>query len=525
MSSSLASRFHHLFSSSMVMRKGRGDSSIRLPLQACDARGSVIFSSLITHSKPFRSVQEVSQMGPEQESSSQQQVEVQALSAPRVHGEDVPLVHPSHHLCGEQHARRRLFMGPGSLHEPMNKRFTREVEHAASETFLVTHLTFKLLRFLGLGYKWMIKFAALMAYTTCLLPGFLQVAWFYLMSTSVHRSIVYGEQPRNRLDVYLPPEMVSVPLAQAKEREGEEGSGLSAQTNGGEGEGEGEGEGKPRERRPVVVFVTGGAWIIGYKAWGALLGRTLSERGVVVACLDYRNFPQGRINDMVDDVTTGIGWVLNNARVMGGDPSLVFLVGQSAGAHLGMLSILRQAICEATTGAENLLWRSSDLRGFVGLSGPYDIVNLVEHFHKRGLYRRIFLPLMEGKDQVHLHSPSDIVRNSVFRRNGYSAASFFPPVTLLHGTEDASVPCTVTTEFADTLQSIGVHARTRLYPGKTHTDPIIEDPMRGGEDELVEDILQIVYEGKEQNVAQLSIRRRCMVPDILLRLARFFSPF
>ena len=38
----------------------------------------------------------------------------------------------------------------------------------------------------------------------------------------------------------------------------------------------------------------GGAWTIGYKAWGALLARRLSQQGVLVACLDYRNFPQVR---------------------------------------------------------------------------------------------------------------------------------------------------------------------------------------------------------------------------------------
>jgi prenylcysteine alpha-carboxyl methylesterase len=43
---------------------------------------------------------------------------------------------------------------------------------------------------------------------------------------------------------------------------------------------------------PVVVFVTGGAWTIGYKAWGALFARRLSQLGIIVASLDYRNFPQ-----------------------------------------------------------------------------------------------------------------------------------------------------------------------------------------------------------------------------------------
>ena len=36
----------------------------------------------------------------------------------------------------------------------------------------------------------------------------------------------------------------------------------------------------------------GGAWTIGYKAWGSLLGRRLSKHGCLVCCLDYRNFPQ-----------------------------------------------------------------------------------------------------------------------------------------------------------------------------------------------------------------------------------------
>ena len=44
--------------------------------------------------------------------------------------------------------------------------------------------------------------------------------------------------------------------------------------------------------RSSWVWAPGGAWTIGYKAWGSLLARRLSKQGVVVACLDYRNFPQ-----------------------------------------------------------------------------------------------------------------------------------------------------------------------------------------------------------------------------------------
>ncbi|KAJ6838715.1 putative isoprenylcysteine alpha-carbonyl methylesterase ICMEL1 [Iris pallida] len=161
--------------------------------------------------------------------------------------------------------------------------FRRDVGHAAAETFLLTRLTLILLRYLGLGYRWITKFLALDCYAMFLMPGLLQVGCYYFFSSQVRRSVVYGNQPRNRLDLYLPEDM--------------------------------------NEPKPVVAFVTGGAWIIGYKAWGTLLGRRLAERGVIVACIDYRNFPQGTISDMVKDVSQGISFVCNNIASYGGDPS------------------------------------------------------------------------------------------------------------------------------------------------------------------------------------------------------------
>ena len=108
----------------------------------------------------------------------------------------------------------------------------------------------------------------------------------------------------------------------------------------------------PRERhenggsgggRPVIVFVTGGMWIIGYKAWGALLAQSLMKQGFIVASLDYRNFPQGTVGEMIQDVGCGIGWVVKRAVALGGDPRRIVVVGQSAGAHLSATAILRQA--------------------------------------------------------------------------------------------------------------------------------------------------------------------------------------
>ena len=105
------------------------------------------------------------------------------------------------------------------------------------------------------------------------------------------------------------------------------------------------------------MATTGGAWTIGYKAWGALLGRRLSEGGILVASMDYRNFPQvmslpsqplsklmqGSCQDMLEDVNNGIAWVLRCIHRFGGDPKKVYLCGQSAGGHLTATAMLTQA--------------------------------------------------------------------------------------------------------------------------------------------------------------------------------------
>ena len=108
------------------------------------------------------------------------------------------------------------------------------------------------------GWKWLFNFYRLVAYAALLMPGFARLALYYFLSPHVTRSVAYGRKPRQRLDLYLPP------------RPPPPGS----------------------AGHPVVVFVTGGAWTIGYKAWGALLARRLSAAGVLVACLDYSNYTQ-----------------------------------------------------------------------------------------------------------------------------------------------------------------------------------------------------------------------------------------
>ncbi|KAF5443502.1 hypothetical protein F2P56_036052 [Juglans regia] len=385
--------------------------------------------------------------------------------------------------------RRRRIASENSLSslsggDGRRQSFGRDVVHVAAETFLLTRLTLELLRYLGVGYKWITRFLALGCYSLLLFPGFLQVGYYYFFSPQVRRSIVYGDQPRNRLDLYLP-----------KNSEG---------------------------LKPVIAFVTGGAWIIGYKAWGCLLGQQLSERDIIVACIDYRNFPQGTMSDMVKDTSQGISFVCNNIAEYGGDPDRIYLMGQSAGAHIGACTILDQAIKEAGEG-ESTSWSVSQIKAYFGLSGGYNLPNLVDYFHSRGLYRSLFLSIMEGEESLRQFSPEVMVQDPNVR----NAMNLLPPIFLFHGNADYSIPSGASKNFAETLLGVGVKAEYILYEGKTHTDLFIQDPMRGGRDPMFEDLLAIIHAGDAEALHKDEVAppNKRLLPEFMLQWASRVSPF
>jgi prenylcysteine alpha-carboxyl methylesterase len=49
--------------------------------------------------------------------------------------------------------------------------------------------------------------------------------------------------------------------------------------------------------------------------------------------------------------------------------SRIFLAGQSAGAHLAACSLIMQAKKEYFDDPTNIVWRSSQLRGYLAISG------------------------------------------------------------------------------------------------------------------------------------------------------------
>ncbi|MGH3672287.1 MAG: carboxylesterase family protein, partial [Pseudonocardiaceae bacterium] len=97
-------------------------------------------------------------------------------------------------------------------------------------------------------------------------------------------------------------------------------------------------------RRPVLLWLHGGAFVTGYAGGPRQSGARLAARGeIVVVTANYRLGPLGYLyldepgpdgdgNAGLLDQIAALRWVHDNAAAFGGDPDLITVAGHSAGA-------------------------------------------------------------------------------------------------------------------------------------------------------------------------------------------------
>lgn len=142
--------------------------------------------------------------------------------------------------------------------------------------------------------------------------------------------IAYGDDPRQKLDVYVPRH--ALPDA------------------------------------PVVVFFYGGSWNSGAREDYNFVGEALASRGIVAVVADYRLYPQVRYPLFLQDAARAVAWTKANIREFSGNPQRLYLMGHSSGGYnAAMLALDGDLLAAAGMSPK-------DLRGWIGLAGPYDFL-------------------------------------------------------------------------------------------------------------------------------------------------------
>jgi acetyl esterase/lipase len=156
----------------------------------------------------------------------------------------------------------------------------------------------------------------------------------------------------------------------------------------------------------VVVYFYGGGWRSGDKRLFEHLGRSYAVRGIVAVVVNYRLTPEVRYPAHADDCADAVGWIYRNIRSHGGDPSRMVISGHSAGAHLAAILGLDRRFLDARQVP------ASALRGFVVISGSYD---LVTHVGETVFTKREFIEETFGSrpEELAAASPITYVRSGL----------------------------------------------------------------------------------------------------------------
>lgn len=226
-------------------------------------------------------------------------------------------------------------------------------------------------------------------------------------STQPHQltDISYGEDKKQRLDVYLP-------------------------TN--------------PQNAPIIVMVHGGAWKMGDKKSQNVVYNKMNRwvsKGIIFVSLNYRLYPKATPQQQSEDVAQGVAYVQTHAREWGGDSQKIVLMGHSAGAHLVSL-----------VSANPKKYTSLGLQKWLGTvsldTATMDLVQTMEKKH------------YDFYDDVFGNDKNGWIENSPYYQLERSA----PPMLLVCSTLREDKPCENSKPFVTKGSSLGIRVEMSEQP-------------------------------------------------------------
>ncbi|HAP11692.1 MAG TPA: alpha/beta hydrolase, partial [Afipia sp.] len=90
---------------------------------------------------------------------------------------------------------------------------------------------------------------------------------------------------------------------------------------------------------PTLVFIHGGYWQTRAKENFTFCAAGPMAHGINVALIGYTLAPDASLGQIVDEVRTGIDYLVTELPALGGDPDRMIVSGWSAGGHLSSMSL------------------------------------------------------------------------------------------------------------------------------------------------------------------------------------------
>ncbi len=237
---------------------------------------------------------------------------------------------------------------------------------------------------------------------------FIATSWQFLSAQTVNKDVAYGDDMKQKMDVYLP---------QAK------------------------------GKMPAIILIHGGSWIGGDKInmthWLKPLRSQFPEYAIFN--LNYRLASRQNNNNQwpaqIDDVDKAVAFIKDKAKDYRIDKKQLIVLGESAGAQLALVEAFNHDPKHA-------------VKVVVDLFGPTDMNDLYQAHHE-------IAALMKGTPAT---IPQVYADASVLEHVNKKS----PPTIIFHGTADPVVPIRESDSLHVNLEKANVPVSYITYPGKGH---------------------------------------------------------
>jgi acetyl esterase/lipase len=201
-----------------------------------------------------------------------------------------------------------------------------------------------------------------------------------------------------------------------------------------------------RTRRPALMQIHGGAWVIGDKReQGLPLVNHMAAQGWVGFNVNYRLSPGATFPDHLIDLKRGLAWIKEHADEYGIDPDFVCVTGGSAGGHLTALMGLTANDPTYQPGFEDA---DTSVAAAVPFYGIYDFTDQGAFGSDPDIFRRFLEPMVmkaflaEEPEKYEAASPVHHLRRDA------------PPFFVIHGDRDTLAPVADARIFVQRLRAV-----------------------------------------------------------------------
>ena len=214
---------------------------------------------------------------------------------------------------------------------------------------------------------------------------------------------------------------------------------------------------------PVVIWIHGGAWLFGSRLYGAVTEpacRSLLERGLAVALVEYRLSGEAHFPACLHDVKAAVRWLRHFGSSVGVDGEAIAVWGESAGGHLAAL-LATNAADERLDGTLGLTGCSSNVIAAVAWYPPTDFLGMNPDgtgWPDPGSPEALLIggPTRERREEAAFASPvSHVSRGAA-------------PILLVHGLDDDLISPRQSALLHEALQAVGAASELEWVEGAGH---------------------------------------------------------